>query len=372
LLERSSFIPISCPRQIGELARYATNRLASVRYRPGSLPRLLPWLVRYWWHSQAARLEAIAESIRPLLEQSLDEHRALSAAAGVVDDIRPDGWLDLYHSAAGLQAAQVEATRLAQVGIRHAMLDGKAVKQRQPHLLGDFAGAIHWPDSASIGDPHKITAAYGQLATRLGAELINAQAHRLEQGKTGWTVHLTGQPGGLQLQAKSVVVAMGAASNQICASLGWRFPLVAKRGYHMHYDAPVPVELTQPVIDIENGFLLTPTDRGIKLTTGIEFTDMAAPPSYAQLDMAEGLARKILPLGRRRYETPWSGFRPCLPDMRPAIGEARDKKGLWFALGHAHLGLTLGPATGKLLAQMICGEATFMNPLAVDPNRFRH
>jgi D-amino-acid dehydrogenase len=292
----------------------------------------------------------------------------LSAAAGIVQDIRPDGWLDLYRSAAGYRAAKAEAANLAQLGIRHAALDGPEVTHRHPHLLGDVAGAIHWPDSASVGDPHKLTAAYGHLATRLGTEMIEAGARGLEQREAGWTVHLENG----QVQAKSVVVAMGAASNEICASLGWRFPLVAKRGYHMHYETPASVELSLPVIDIENGFLLTPTDRGIKLTTGIEFTEMTAPPSYAQLEMAEGLARKLLPLGRRKYETPWSGFRPCLPDMRPAIGEARDRKGLWFAFGHAHLGLTLGPATGKLLAQMMCGEATFMNPLAVDPNRFRH
>lgn len=367
LIERSSFMPISCPRGIGDLARCATNRMPSVRYRPASLPKLLPWLARYWWHSEPARLEAIALSIKPLLERSLDEHRLLSEAAGIAGELRPQGWLDLYHSEAGFAAAKTEAAELEHHDIKHAILGPGEVRNRLPGLRGDVAGAIHWHDSASIADPHRLTAAYGQLASQRGAKIMTARATRLEQGGDDWLVHLEGT----QIRARSVVIAMGAASNEICASVGWQFPLVAKRGYHMHYKAPASLELTLPFVDIENGFVLTPTDRGIKLTTGIEFTEISAVPSYAQLEMVERRARAILPFGERMYDQPWSGFRPCLPDMRPAIGPARDREGLWFALGHAHLGLTLGPATGKLLAQMMCGEKTFMNPAAFDPHRFR-
>jgi len=367
LLERSSFLPISCPREMVDLVKYASNRLPSVRYRPSYLPRLLPWLAQYWWHSKAERLWSIAQSMRPLLDCSLTEHRLLCEAAGITPDIRADGWLDLFRSDTALKAAKAEATQLAHFGIPHAILDRGEVKQRLPSLQGDFAGAVHWHDSASIADPHKVTAAYGELAVQRGADIVTAKALRLDRNGNGWTVQLDSA----QVQAAAVVVAMGAASNDICASLGWRFPLVAKRGYHMHYDKPKSLDLPLPVIDMESGFVLTPTDRGIKLTTGIEFAEMGTAPSFAQLEMAERAARKILPFGARMYEQPWYGYRPCLPDMRPAIGEARDRKGLWFALGHAHLGLTLGPATGKLLAQMMCGEATFMNPATFDPNRFR-
>ena len=81
-----------------------------------------------------------------------------------------------------------------------------------------------------------------------------------------------------------------------------------------------------------------------------------APPTPVQIIRTEPRAREIFPLGHRVDAEPWLGRRPCLPDMRPVIGPAGRHKGLWFAFGHAHHGLTLGPATGRLLAEMMTGE----------------
>ncbi|MNR56027.1 D-amino acid dehydrogenase small subunit [compost metagenome] len=64
------------------------------------------------------------------------------------------------------------------------------------------------------------------------------------------------------------------------------------------------------------------------------------------------------------------GSRPCLPDMRPALGAAPRHRGLWFNFGHAHHGLTLGPVCGQLLAQVICGETPFADPAPYAPARF--
>jgi len=121
-------------------------------------------------------------------------------------------------------------------------------------------------------------------------------------------------------------------------------------------------------MDAERGFLLEPMRAGIRLTTGAELADLESPPKYRQLAAAERAARELFPLGKRRDAEPWKGARPCLPDMKPVIGPAPEKPGLWLAFGHGHQGFTLGPATGELLAQMMDGEAPAvdMTPFAVD------
>ena len=78
----------------------------------------------------------------------------------------------------------------------------------------------------------------------------------------------------------------------------------------------------------------------------------------------------MFPLGPRREPKPWLGRRPCLPDMRPIIGPAPRHKGLWFDFGHGHLGLTLGPVSGRLLAEMMCGETPFVDPTPFSAGRF--
>ena len=107
--------------------------------------------------------------------------------------------------------------------------------------------------------------------------------------------------------------------------------------------------------------------KGIRLTTGVEFADRDAPPSPVQLARDEPLARELFPLAERLEPEPWMGRRPCLPDMVPVIGKGERHQGLWFAFGHAHHGFTLGPVTGRLLAEMMTGRSLSPSRRATPP-----
>jgi D-amino-acid dehydrogenase len=124
------------------------------------------------------------------------------------------------------------------------------------------------------------------------------------------------------------------------------------------------------VLDVEIGYLITPMARGIRLTTGAELghRDTAATP--VQLNAIEPIARATFPLGARLDPQPWLGRRPCTPDMLPIIGPATRHQDLWFAFGHGHHGLTLGPVTGRLLAEMMTGAPTLADPYPFRVNRF--
>ena len=111
-------------------------------------------------------------------------------------------------------------------------------------------------------------------------------------------------------------------------------------------------------------------NKGIRLTTGAEFARRDAPKTPVQLAKVEPIARKLFPLAERLDLAPWMGARPCLPDMLPVIGPAPRHKGLWFDFGHQHHGLTLGPVSGRLLAEMIVGEAPFTDPKPYRADRF--
>ncbi len=191
-------------------------------------------------------------------------------------------------------------------------------------------------------------------------------ARALEQTSGGWSV----PAGEAKVQAPDVVVALGAWSSDIASALGYRFPLFVKRGYHMHFGAEGNATLSRPVLDAEFGYVLTPMARGIRLTTGAEFARRDDPPSSAHFDRLEPLARQFFPLAERRDAELWMGRRPCLPDMLPVIGAAPRHKGLWFDFGHQHLGLTFGPVTGLLLAQVMTGETPFTDPAPYRPERF--
>jgi D-amino-acid dehydrogenase len=110
--------------------------------------------------------------------------------------------------------------------------------------------------------------------------------------------------------------------------------------------------------------------RGIRLTTGAEFARIDAPKNDTQIDGTEAIAREMLPLGSRLDAEPWMGARPATPDMKPLIGRAPNHANLWFAFGHAHHGLTLGAVTGRLLAELISGDAPFLDARPFAAERF--
>ena len=116
--------------------------------------------------------------------------------------------------------------------------------------------------------------------------------------------------------------------------------------------------------------MLTPMTRGLRLTTGAEFAPLEDAPSPRHLDRIEPFAREMFSLGGRLDPQPWMGRRPCLPDMLPIIGPAIRHKGLWFDFAHQHLGLTLGPASGRMLADMISGAEPFVDARGFSVARF--
>ena len=170
--------------------------------------------------------------------------------------------------------------------------------------------------------------------------------------------------------ARDAVVALGPWSNEVTEPLGYALPLGVKRGYHQHFRPQGNAVLNRPVLDVDGGFLLAPMMRGIRLTTGAEFADRDAAPSPVQVERAIPKARKLFPLGDAVEAEPWMGARPCFPDMLPVIDRAARHPGLWFDFGHQHHGLTLGPVTGRLLAEMITGEEPFTDPAPYRADRF--
>jgi D-amino-acid dehydrogenase len=128
--------------------------------------------------------------------------------------------------------------------------------------------------------------------------------------------------------------------------------------------------LSVPVVDTEKGYVIAPMQGRLRLTTGVEIARRDAPPTGIQLERVERIAKPLFGLGARVDPKPWLGMRPCTPDMRPVIGAAPRHPGLWFAFGHNHHGLTLGPVTGRLLAEMMTGATPFTDARPYRPERF--
>jgi len=366
LIECASVFPYMFPRDVGEILRYAINSTPQVRYSVADLPSFLPWLMRYFLASSPERALHSALAELPLIRRSLIEHEALIAEAGVPELLRRTGWIKLFRSDATLAKAAADLERARQYGVTGELLDAKAIAAREPNLTGDFAGAVYWPAPGFVPDPGGLAKAYAALFKRKGGRFRAGDARTLQQDAGGW--RLAGPDGAIV--AREAVVALGPWSDLVFRPLGYSIPLSVKRGYHLHLAPRGNAVLQHPVLDSDLGYLLAPMNRGIRLTTGVEFARRDAPPTPIQLERALPRAHRLFPLGEAVDAKPWIGARPCLPDMLPVIGRAPRHPSLWFDFGHQHHGLTLGPATGRLLAEMMTGETPFADPGPFAVERF--
>lgn len=368
LIQREGVYPYGFPHDFGALLRYGMNRTIDAHYHLSALLTVAPFLYKYWRHSQVKSHDAIARQYATLISHCVDEHRTMAAAAGAGDLLHGNGWMKAFRSDRARDAQFAEAERWrADFGVNFQMLTPDALATAEPFLVPGLAGALHWTDPWTVDDPHALCMAYLNLAKQHGARFVQANAGSLESHGAGWRV----RAGSGYICARDAVVALGPWADVLTQRLGYRLPLAVKRGYHMHYRPAGEARLNHPVLDAERGYFLAPMREGVRLTTGAEFALHDAPLTPVQLGRAEPIARDFFPLGERLQPQAWMGARPCTPDMMPIIGPAPRHHHLWFAFGHAHHGLTLGPVTGRLIAEMITGETPFVDPAPFRASRFR-
>ncbi|MDD1016809.1 NAD(P)/FAD-dependent oxidoreductase [Pseudomonas rubra] len=366
LIERSSVIPYAFPRELSSLLRYGLNRQPDVRYSFTHLPKISPWLFKYWKNSSPAGIAVATQAMLPLVQRCVEEHDALIDAAGLGELVKANGWIEVYRNEGAYQKAVADAHALQAYGLKYEILDRQQLHAREADLSDTVVGGIHWLDPKTVSNPGGLTRGYAKLFVQRGGQFIHGDARTLRQVASDWQVDSRQGP----ITAPDVVVALGPQSAELFKPLGYRIPLEIKRGYHMHYRARDGAELTHSICDAQGGYVLAPMAMGIRLTTGIEFAASSDAANQIQLQRCEALARKVFALGERVDAEPWLGRRPCLPDMRPVIGPAARHKGLWFNFGHAHHGLTLGPVSGRLLAEMITGQTPFTDPAPYRASRF--
>jgi D-amino-acid dehydrogenase len=289
------------------------------------------------------------------------------AESNALEFLRKDGWLSLYRTERGLDQIKLQFELAAELGVNSQVLDVAGTQALEPSLNPVFRQSVWWPDVATLSDPLAVTRAYAARFAALGGVVVKGDARSLHRHDNRWRVDTAEGP----VDAAEVVIALGSWAQDILDPLGVKLPLAVKRGYHRHFRPQGNAGLTRPVVDAEVGYVLAPMRQGIRLTTGAEFAARDAPPTPVQFDRLMPSAQALFPLGEPVEPQPWMGSRPCFPDMRPVVGPAPGQPGLWLNYGHNHFGLTLGPITGRLLADMMTGKTPFADPAPFAAERFQ-
>ena len=367
VLASCSIVPVTAPG----LLRKAPGML----FDPGQplflkwsyLPKLAPWLIRYLSHANAADTRRIAAAMAPLVGDSLAEHQALSAGTGAEAWVKPDDYLFLYRDRAHFESDAFGWSIRKAHGFVWDELEGQAFQDYDPAFGPEQGFAVRLGDHGRISDPGAYVKALGAHVMASGGRFIesNVEAVVRENGRVSG-VGASGET----IDCDTVVLAAGAWSGPLARQMGLTPPLESERGYHLELWEP-NIMPRSPVMIASGKFVATPMDGRLRLAGIVEFGGLHASPSKAPLALLEKNIRAAIPGISWKHRTEWMGHRPAPADSIPVIGEAPDLPGAYLGFGHHHVGLTSGPKTGRLLAQMVSGRTPNLDMTPYAPGRFR-
>jgi D-amino-acid dehydrogenase len=350
IIQTEAVSPYALPRAPLELLKAAFGANNQVAWRLRDMPGQVGPLSRYWHNSEARRHRMASQLYARMIRRATDDHAPLIKASGAEKLIRRTGLRELHRSVHSFEMSARDAERKKQeFGVGSVIEDSRTVSAAEPSLKAALTGAIHWTDPWSCSDPGALVRSYVSLFVKRGGIFQHSDARSLRQDGSGWQIDTMEGPH----RARHVVLALGPWSPEVLRGFGYKVPLVIKRGYHQHFSGAGP---KVPIVDVGNSTVATPMRAGLRILTGAELTPLDSAARHRQLNRSIKAISELFDIGVPLESIPWFGSRPCMPRMLPVVAEAPRHNGLWLNFGHGHQGFTLGPTTGRILAERMNGE----------------
>jgi D-amino-acid dehydrogenase len=320
-----------------------------------------PWALRFLAASRRDRFEAGRAALEALHIDAAPAWRRLAGDLGAPDLLRDTAHWAVWESEASLRKGAAAAKASAGRAVRVRDVAAQELAAIAGEISPRFAGGVVFEGSSRVSDPDAAVAALHRRIARAGGEIVAGRVGRVAADASGVVLE-----DGAEIAADLVLVAAGARSSPLVGDHGLVAPLVAERGYHLHY-AEHDFAPTLPPLVLEDRFIcVVPCGDGVRITG---FTEIGSPDSPPDPRKWARLRRHVaeLDLPVRGEPSRWMGARPSLPDFVPAIGR---KGRLLYAFGHQHIGVTLAAATAEAMAELAQADATPQRLRAYDLSRF--
>lgn len=362
----TEFMPASRPSVWRQIPGWMLDPEGPVRVRPAYMPRLVPWFLRFIAASRPSKLRVLEAQGAVLCARALDDTLDLLRETGLSDQISAEGCLSLYTDEAEFRADRDHIEILERFGFAHERLTGDQARDLEPALSDKIGMAVLFPQNRSMKDPHKLVLALAERFTALGGRIERAEVSGFERAEAIRAVVLKD---GRRLQADEVVIAAGAYSARLSHDLDEPMPLETERGYHTQIMDP-GISMRHSIIWPARAFMVTPTAGGIRVGGTVEMAGLEAPPDYRRSKITVKRAREALPGLRVEQTSEWMGHRPAFPDTVPVMSASAKTRGLFYATGHGHLGLTYAATTARLMGDLITGATPPVDMAPYRINRF--
>ncbi len=369
----SHIVPLAAPGIIGTALKWMLDPANSPFGMRLSLdPAYLSWLLQFAAACSQANVQRAIPPLKALGLLSARNFAGLVAEEQFDCHYRATGLLFLYKTQAAYASGQHEASLLHQHGLPAEVLDQAQVRQREPTALPEVIGGVHFTGDASL-HPARFLQLLAQRLRQMGAavhENTPVTGYELGQGKI-----LRVRTAAGEFEPAQVVLAAGAWSPQAAQGLGLRLPVQAARGYSLTMTAPQHMP-AQALLLGERRVAVTPMgdpgdELGLRFTGRLELSGLNTTVSQKHIAGIERAVREYIRLQPSlEIRETWAGLRPTTPDGLPILGIPAQIANLIVATGHAMLGLSMGPGTGQVVAELANHTPPAIDLTPLRPERF--
>ena len=363
----SHFVPLAAPGMIAKGLRWMFNPESPFYIRPRPNAELIRWAWLFWRHANASHVARSRELLRDL---NLESRRLFAELAGEENfGLQQRGLLMLCKTSEGLDEEAGLAAAAAEIGIEARVLGPRETSRLDPGIAMDVAGAVHFPQDCHL-DPGRFLDTLRRRVVAMGGEVIGsavADGFEISGGRVSAL-----RAGGERHVGSHFVVAGGVWSPALLRKPGLRLPMQAGKGYSL--TLPAPRELPELCsILVEAKVAVTPMGGKLRFAGTME---IGGNDQRVNRRRVRGIVRSVssyFPEFREEdFEgiAPWVGLRPVSPDGLPYLGKIPAIDNLIVATGHAMMGLSLGPVSGRLVAELVAGVKTHIDIAKLAPARF--
>jgi len=344
----------SSPRAPWILLKSLFHKDQALRFRFSTDPRLYTWSLKFLAEctEQKARRNTLRKHQIAMYSQRV-LHKVIAEEA-LDYDRNARGILYFYRDAAALEAGVAHMQFLAEDGQEIRVLDRAQVKELEPALKGDIAGAIYCPTDET-GDSHKFTRALAERCVALGAE-FHTGTRITAIDAAGDAVSAVQTPG-RTFSADAYVMALGSYSPVLAGRIGVELPIYPIKGYSLtipvgnHQEPP-----TIGAIDETNLVAISRFGDRVRVTATAEFAGYDTSHRPSDFAFMQSVVQQLYPDGADYHRADmWAGLRPMTPDNLPVLGRKKQRN-LWFNTGHGHIGWTMSHGTARITADLIAGR----------------
>ena len=363
----SHFVPLAAPGMVKLGLKWMWNPESPFYIKPRLSGELFDWAIKFWRAANAEHVRRSAPLIRDLSFASRAMFEEFAATEQI--DLVTRGLLMLCHTQHGLDDEAKFAAQANALGVPAEVLNASQVAQLDPSVTMAVAGAVYFPKDAHF-TPERYLAALQAQAEKLGVTFQwNTEVTNLETrgSKISAVETLHGE-----LLANEIILCGGSWSPVLAQELGLKIPIQAGKGYSL--TLPKPCELPQLCsIFTEARMAITPMGTSLRFGGTMEIAGLNEDINPVRIRGIIKAVPKYFPkftLEDFADIQPWRGLRPCSPDGMPYLGRTAKFSNLILATGHAMMGMSLSPITGRLVSEIISGEKTALDLRLLSPDRY--